>query len=101
MLTADAKYNSDVDLQERKSGMKTLAKSTAERGDDWRDIRTQCAKEADDLLTRAKMLSVKHDIDIGIALTLLQDTTVYSTVTNATPHPTEEPVSEPVQAKDR
>ena len=80
--------------------MKTLAKATAERGDDWRDIRNQCTKEADDLLTRAKVLSVKHDVDIGIALTLLQDTTVYSTVTNATPHPTEEPVAEPAKAQD-
>lgn len=83
VLTADAKYNSDVDMQERKAGMKTLAKSTAERNGYWRDVRNQLETEADDKLTRAKRLSTKHKISIELALTLLEDMTVYSSVTNS------------------
>jgi len=83
VLTADAKYNSDVDMQERRSGMKSLAQSAAERSGNWRDLRKQLAIETDDLLTRAKALASKHGISLELALTLLQDMTVYSTITNS------------------
>jgi hypothetical protein len=83
VLTADAKYNSDVDMQERKGGMKTLAKSAAERNGNWIDLRSQLEAETDDLLVRAKRLADKHKISIEMALTLMQDMTVYSTITNS------------------
>ena len=73
-LTADAKYNSDVDLQERRAGQKTLAKSSAERGDYWRDTRKQNETEADDLLERATRISVKHGVSIELAISLLEKT---------------------------
>lgn len=82
-LTADEKYSSDVDHQERKSGRKTMAKSAAQRGDYWRDIRAQKATEADDLLTRATALAKKHKIAVETAIVLLQDMTSYSTLTNS------------------
>lgn len=82
-LTADAKYNSDVDLQERKAGLKTMAKSSAERGEYWRDSRAQTQKETDDLLTRASLLAKKHGISLELALILLQDVSSYSTITNS------------------
>jgi len=71
-LTADAKYNSDVDLQERRAGLKTLAKGAAERGDYWKDIRQQNEVEADDLLTRAGRIAKAHDISIELAISLLE-----------------------------
>lgn len=83
VLTADAKYNSDVDLQERKSGMKTLAQSTAERSGYWRDVRKQLEIETDDLMQRAARLAAKHKVSIEMALTLMQDLTSYSTMTNS------------------
>jgi len=72
VLTADAKYNSDVNLQERRSGNKTLAESTAESGSYWRDIRQQRQVEADDLLTRATELSKKFSITIDAAISILE-----------------------------
>lgn len=71
-LTADAKYDSDVDIQERRSGIGTLAKSTAKRGDYWRDVRNQRDVEAADLLTRAQKLADQFKISIELALSLLE-----------------------------
>lgn len=71
-LTADAKYDSDVDIQERKSGVSTLARSAARRGEYWRDVRGQRDIEADDLLTRAGALAAKHKISIELALSILE-----------------------------
>ncbi len=88
-LTADAKYNSDVDLQERKAGLKTLARSTAERGEDWEDVRNQSELEANDLLTRARRIADGHGITIELALTLLEQ---------PTPNNNMPPASEPTQA---
>jgi hypothetical protein len=100
VLTADAKYNSDVDMQERRSGMKTLAKAAGERNEYWRDLRDQTQKETDDLLTRAHQLSTKHKISIETALTLLQDTTVYSTITNSADAQGEATAAAPAPAKE-
>lgn len=82
-LTADAKYQSSVDIEERKAGLKTLAKSAAERGDYWKDLRKQNQDEVTDLLERAKELSDKHGVSMEVCLTLLQDQSSYSTVTNS------------------
>jgi hypothetical protein len=82
-LTADAKYNSDVDRDEMRAGIKTMAKTSGERGCYWKDDRAQIEKEADDALTRAKRLATKHKIGIEVALVLIRDLTSYSTLTNS------------------
>ena len=71
-VTADAKYQSSVDLEERWAGVKTLAKSTAERGEYWRDVRAQNEIEADDLLGRATAIAKKHGIAVELAISLLE-----------------------------
>ena len=63
-----------MDLQERRSGLKTLAKSSSERGDYWRDKRAQIEIEADDLMQRATRISKKHGISIELAISLLEKT---------------------------
>jgi len=73
-LTADAKYQSSVDIEERRSGLKTLAKAVAERGDYWKDVRQQSQVEASDLLERAQELSKKFNISIELAISLLEKT---------------------------
>ncbi len=71
-LTADAKYNSEVDQSERRTGLKSLSKAAAERGDYWRDLREQNQTEADDLLARAKALAKKHGVSVELALSVLE-----------------------------
>lgn len=83
VLTADAKYNSDVDMQEMRGGMKSLARAASERRENWRDLRMQRELEADDLLERAIRISKKRGISVELALTLLEDKSTYSTVTNS------------------
>ena len=85
-LTADAKYQSDVDLQERHTGIKTLAKITAERGEDWLDVRRQREREADDLLERATRLAERWGLPLAQALSILELSTPNqsSTATTAT-----------------
>lgn len=74
-LTADKKYDSDVDVQERHAGYQTLSKGCARRGDYWRDNRKQSETETDDLLTRAGMLAKKHGVPIETVLTLMESPT--------------------------
>lgn len=83
VLTADAKYNSDVDMQERKAGMKSLARAARERNSYWRDLRKQIETEADDLLSRAKNLATKHGVSLETALVILQDMSSYSSISNS------------------
>lgn len=71
-LTSDAKYDSDVDIQERKAGIKTLAKSAAQRGDYWRDVRKQRLLEARDLLEAASAIAKEFNISIELAISLLE-----------------------------
>jgi hypothetical protein len=74
-LTADKKYDSDVDVQERHAGYQTLAKGCARRGDYWRDNRSQSEMETDDLLTRAGALAKKHGVKIETVITLMENPT--------------------------
>lgn len=100
-LTADAKYQSSVDLEERRAGVKTLQKSTAERGDYWRDVREQNSVEVDDLLQRAKEASTKHGISIELAIALLEKTDA-NPVQSAAPSTPDQPgnASQPGNAPD-
>lgn len=71
-LTADAQYDSNVDIQQRKGGSKTLAKSAAQQGDYWRDIRKQKRIEAEDLLTTASELAKTYGTNIEFVVSLLE-----------------------------
>lgn len=52
-------------------GSRTLEEDAGERGLDWEELRDQGEREADDLITRAKRLAEKHNIDLALALSLL------------------------------
>lgn len=67
-LTADAKYASDVDLQEMRAGITTQAAIAAKRGRWWQDDNDQKEREADDRLARAGRLAAKHNIPFAMAL---------------------------------
>ncbi len=82
-LTADEKYSSDVDLQERRTGRKTLAKSAAQRGDYWKDIRSQRKLEADALFKDAEELATRYGVPIEVALARLEDTSSTSSLTTS------------------
>jgi hypothetical protein len=74
-VTADKKYDSDVDVQERRTGYQTLAEGCARRGGYWRDKRVQSQLETDDLLTRAGELAKKHGVTTELVLTLMESPT--------------------------
>lgn len=67
--TADAKYDSDVDLQEMKSGIRTQSDVCASHGLWWEDVNKQRHKEARARLTLATELSTEFGIPIEMALT--------------------------------
>jgi hypothetical protein len=75
LITADKKYDSDVSMQEMDAGVKSLAKSCAERGDYWEDVMIQREIEAADLLARAKRLSATSGVPIELCITLLRKPT--------------------------
>jgi capsid protein len=93
-LTADAKYESDVDLQELGAGVGTLASAAARRGTYWEDVRGQQDKEVTDLLTRATIQAKKFGISLEQAITLYRQVGNYSTITNSTPEPADAKLSE-------
>lgn len=70
-ITADAKYDADVDIMEMAAGIKTQQQCTAERNGYWQDVNIQKEAEADDKLTRAKALAEKHDVTMDVALLLM------------------------------
>jgi capsid protein len=67
-LTADKKYNSDVDAQEVRIGIKTRTQAVAERGESLEDVRATREKELDDLFTRAQRQATKHGLPIDLVL---------------------------------
>lgn len=67
-LTADKKYDSDVDIQERRAGLTTLRKGAAKRGDYWRDTRNQQSIEIEDKYQRAEADARKHGVSLEFAL---------------------------------
>lgn len=70
-ITADAKYDADVDIMEMAAGIKTQQNCTASRNGYWQDVNIQKEAEADDKLSRAKALSEKHDVTMDVALSLM------------------------------
>lgn len=63
-LTADKKYDSEVDINEMVSGVGTQSGSCARRGLWWEDVNNQKEKEIRDKFTRAKKLAAEFGLDI-------------------------------------
>ena len=98
-LTADVAKVNKENREDIKMGVRTLEQDAAEAGDNWVEIRDQVQAEADDLLTRAKALSDKHDIPLPMAIELLSQRSpnpVSLTGSNTQPEP-DEPAPEPAK----
>ena len=98
-LTADVAKVNKENREDIKMGVRTLEQDAAEAGDNWVEIRDQVQAEADDLLTRAKALSEKHDIPLPMAIELLSQRSpnpVSLTGSNTQPEP-DEPAPEPAK----
>lgn len=74
-VTADRKYDSDVDIQEIAAGIGTRKRASAKRGAYWENDDDQREKEVDSDLTRAAKLAQKHNISIELAITMLRPPT--------------------------
>lgn len=73
-LSIDAGRDAQASIAELLAGTTTLEGDAELRGQNWQAIRKQREVEADDLITRAKILAEKHDIDLKTAMGLLTDT---------------------------
>ena len=71
-VTADKKYDSDVDIQEIGHGIGTRKASCARRGLYLETVDDQREAEADSDLTRAGRLAAKHGVTIQEALAVLR-----------------------------
>jgi hypothetical protein len=74
-VTADRKYDSDVDLQEVAQGFSTRKIAAGKRGNYWEELDAQREAEADSDLERAGRLAKKHGITIQEALVVLRPPT--------------------------
>jgi hypothetical protein len=97
-ITADAKYDADVDIMEMAAGIKTQQKSAAKRNAYWKDLNIQREKEADDKLARAKTIADKHGVSMDVALQLMGIATKTGNVPQAGQKKQEDP--EEVQPND-
>lgn len=77
-ITADRKYDSDVDLQEVAQGFSTRKLAVAKRGGYWEELDAQREAEARSDLQRAKRLADEFGITIQEALIILRPPTVNS-----------------------
>lgn len=67
-LTADKKYDSEVDINEMTSGVGTQQDACARRGSWWQDINKQKEREVRDKMTRAKSIADDFGITIQEAM---------------------------------
>lgn len=72
-ITADRRYDSQVDLAEYRAGLRTLDETASLRGQDWKRMRDQQERETVDLLERAKRLAESFDITIEAAIAMIDD----------------------------
>jgi len=70
-ITADRKYESDIDIQEMRNGIKTRKEACSRRGQYWEDVDAQRMLEVRSDLQRAKDLAAEFDISIQEAIILL------------------------------
>lgn len=71
-ITADKKYDSQVDLEEIGANIQTRRDAIARRGGDHGEVREQVKLEADEFLTDAGELAKKHRITIQEAIAILR-----------------------------
>lgn len=71
-LTADKKYDSQVDETEFQLGFRTLKNICARRGEYYEDVRKQRVKETSELLADAKGLADTYKLPIETAINLLE-----------------------------
>jgi len=74
-MTADAGREAKEEREDYKMGFLTLRKRASWYGEWWQDVRSEKETEVDDLLTRAKRLGEKHDINFWEALDLIEQRT--------------------------
>lgn len=82
-ITADRKYDSDVAVAEFKAGFRSMRDICSANGEWSEDVLKTKKRETSELLTAARELSNEHGIDMATAITLLRDTSGYSTLTNS------------------
>ena len=82
-LTADQKYDSDVDLQELRAGVATQRDVCAKRGEWWEDVNNQKEREARDRLTKAAQLAKDFGIPMAEALNQMALLTPNGSTNNA------------------
>lgn len=73
-LTADKKYDSDVDAQEIRIGVKSRTSSAMKRGETLADVRDTKAAEVEDWINRGKLIFAKHpDVPLPWILSKLEE----------------------------
>jgi capsid protein len=96
-MTADAKYESDIDIQEMRNGIKTRKEACGRRGQYWEDVDAQRMIEVRSDLQRAKDLATEFDISIQEAIILLSAPTPNGNL--PMPPPEEEPAPVPAASE--
>lgn len=71
-ISADRKYDSEIDIEEISQGLATKKNAAARRGLFYEDVRLQRKQEADDELNDAAELAKKHGITLQEALNVLR-----------------------------
>ena len=71
-ISADRKYDSEIDIEEISRGLGTQKNAIARRGGFYEDVRIQRKQEADDELKDAAELAKKHGITLQEALNVLR-----------------------------
>lgn len=90
-ISADRKYDSEIDIEEISQGLATKKSAIARRGQFYDDVRAQRKQEADEELQDAAELANKHGITLSEALAVLRPparTTASQTTSNSTVAPT-------------
>jgi hypothetical protein len=72
-ITADAKYDADVDVSLLRSGLTTRQRVADKRNYDWKDLDDQNEVETDRLLDGAKRIATKHGLTLEAAVKLMQE----------------------------
>lgn len=72
-MTVDAGNESKIEIEEYRIGFLTLKSVTGRKGQWWQEVRDQREREADDLITRAKRLMIKHpELNLQMAIHLIE-----------------------------
>jgi len=80
-ITVDVGREAKESREDVKLGLKTFQDEAGERGQDWRQNRSQTEIETRDLLSRAQALSAEFGIEMSTALSLLSQRTPNPEVT--------------------